>query len=200
MLDRGMWNGRRVLSEAWIEKSTHRQGDMPFGADYGYLWQRAHAFIGSERVDAFWASGNGGQYIIVFPNHEMVLVFTGGNFDSPLAGQPFRIVTLFILPALMKPAPLETVVVADSVMQLLSGTYGIDFEPSVTATVSAAQGRLRMLTPDGEQVALEALSESLYAGESAYGPLHVEFEFSEQGQPVALNTTGSFSSYRFVRK
>jgi CubicO group peptidase (beta-lactamase class C family) len=109
MLNRGLWEEERILSEAWVKESTSPQVSMRNGVWYGYLWQTGRANIGNMLVEAFWASGNGGQYIIVIPDHGLVAVFTGGNYNSPLANQPWEILATNILPAFLHPAPLDTV-------------------------------------------------------------------------------------------
>jgi CubicO group peptidase (beta-lactamase class C family) len=46
-----------------------------------------------------FAGGNGGQYIFVIPELELVAVFTGGNYNSKKAQRPFRLLERYILPA-----------------------------------------------------------------------------------------------------
>jgi CubicO group peptidase (beta-lactamase class C family) len=73
MLQRGEWEGRRLLSEAWIEKSL---APCPLNRGYGYLWWlntgRQRAPAASER--AFCAVGAGGNYTWVDPERELVAV------------------------------------------------------------------------------------------------------------------------------
>jgi CubicO group peptidase (beta-lactamase class C family) len=199
MLDRGMWHGRRLLSEEWIDKSTRKQGDMLGGIDYGYLWQRGWSYIGGDRVTAYWASGNGGQYIIVLPDSGMVVVFTGGNYGSPLAGQPFRMLTQYILPAFLLPAPLETVALTKEEMGRLAGTYALDFEPTATSTVSIHEEGVHLLSPDNETISLVAHSSRLFTGNSQYGPLTVVFETDDHGSIVAHTIYGNFQRFTFHR-
>jgi len=50
---------------------------------YGYSWW-THTFSrNGERVDMFYAAGWGGQYIMVIPALNTVVVFTGGNYTTP---------------------------------------------------------------------------------------------------------------------
>jgi hypothetical protein len=51
-------------------------------------------------MEAFHASGWGGQSIMVFPDWDMVVVFTGGNYvsEDPSA----EILTSYILPAVQQ--------------------------------------------------------------------------------------------------
>jgi CubicO group peptidase (beta-lactamase class C family) len=200
MLNRGEWNGQRLMSEEWIDKSTTKQGEMLGGVDYGYLWQRGWWYIARDLVTAFWASGNGGQYIIVLPDQGMVVVFTGGNYDSPLANQPFQMLTEYILPAFLHPTSLEAVVLTPKKMENLTGTYHLDFEPSATSTISIHDGRLRLLSPDSELIDLVSHSPTFFTGDSQHGPLTVFFEADNRGEIVKHTIYGNFQRFVFVRK
>jgi CubicO group peptidase (beta-lactamase class C family) len=100
VLQRGVWDQGEVVSGAWIDASTavHTR----FDADrrpYGYLWWQVQASLGTRRVDLIHASGNGGQYIFIAPSLDLVVVFTGSNYNSPRAERPFAILAEYILPA-----------------------------------------------------------------------------------------------------
>ncbi|UCH83506.1 MAG: serine hydrolase [Candidatus Latescibacterota bacterium] len=200
MLDRGVWNGERIMSEEWIDKSTRRQGDMLGGVDYCYLWQRGEWYCGRDLMTAFWASGNGGQYIIVIPEAGMVVVFTGGNYDSPLAGQPFQMLTRYILPAFLRPSPLEIVTLDRKETEKLTGTYFLDFEPSASSTIGIDNGRLYLLAPDNETIELVAHSPIFFTGDSQHGPITVVFGVGD-GEGVVNHTIyGSFQRFVFERE
>lgn len=97
-LNDGLWNGVRVVPAAWVAKSRERI--TPLGNDfYGTLWwKRSFARTGGT-VDSFFTSGNGGNFIFVLPALDMVAVFTGSNYNSPLGDQPFQILGDYVLPA-----------------------------------------------------------------------------------------------------
>jgi CubicO group peptidase (beta-lactamase class C family) len=200
MLNRGVWNGERLLSEEWIDKSTTKQGEMLAGVEYGYLWQRGWAYIGQDLITAYWASGNGGQYIIVLPDVGMVVVFTGGNYDNDLASQPFQILREYILPAFLHPDPLVPVSLANEQIERLVGTYELDFEPSATSTISSEKGRIRLLSPQSESLELTAHTPTLFTASSRYGPLTVVFEEDGQGKIAKHTVYGSFVRYVFERR
>ena len=96
-LDGGVWNGRRILDRAWVERSTSAQIEIneattgmsaerfsavaTRGAD-GFAWHRFGVRVGERRVESFEASGNGGQFLIVVPEYELVVVMTGGNYGQ----------------------------------------------------------------------------------------------------------------------
>jgi CubicO group peptidase (beta-lactamase class C family) len=73
LLRRGMWNGKQLLSERWIEVATT---PTPIRPVYGYLWwlnpnrrQSASASTG-----AVFARGAGGNLLYVEPEDDLVVV------------------------------------------------------------------------------------------------------------------------------
>ncbi len=72
-LNRGVWNGKRILSEAWIDEATAAVSDNSSGgtvdwqAGYGYqIWRCQH--------NCYRADGACSQYIIVSPDTDSVAV------------------------------------------------------------------------------------------------------------------------------
>ncbi|SMO79328.1 serine hydrolase domain-containing protein [Fodinibius sediminis] len=71
---KGLWEGRQLVPEEWIARSTTPKTDVPYGQDYayGYLW-----WIYGESVlghEAFFASGSGSQLLVVIPALDIVYV------------------------------------------------------------------------------------------------------------------------------
>jgi len=87
-LDGGTWNGTRIVPAGWVTLSQQRLYSLG-GDRYGYLWWKRSFSHASGNVDSFFTSGNGGNYIFVFPALELVVAFTGSNYNSPLGDQPF---------------------------------------------------------------------------------------------------------------
>ncbi len=75
--DSGKWNGQQILSESWVNKTF----DMDEG-DYGYLWKHKYFIINGKQYNSYMATGNGGQKINIWPEIDMITVFTGGNYNS----------------------------------------------------------------------------------------------------------------------
>ena len=99
VLQQGMWDGRQLVSRAWIAQSTREHTKIDGGQPYGYLWWRRRFPYGGGRVSAVFAGGNGGQYIFVVPELELVAVFTGGNYNSRKSQRALRIMEEYIVPA-----------------------------------------------------------------------------------------------------
>ncbi|MBX3562406.1 MAG: serine hydrolase [Sphingomonas sp.] len=76
-LNDGMWEGERLLPEGWRDYVTRASGPQPDGA-FGYgatFWLMSR----SEGVpaDAFAAFGNRGQYLVMIPSRDLVIVRRG---------------------------------------------------------------------------------------------------------------------------
>ncbi|WP_246010337.1 serine hydrolase domain-containing protein [Bacillus yapensis] len=69
-IDKGLWNGKRVLSEKWIEESTHSTQNIE--PNWGYLWftvqNRQEQYIG------FGMSGSDGKFLLVCPNQQFIAI------------------------------------------------------------------------------------------------------------------------------
>jgi len=97
-LNGGSWNGTRVLPADWVARS--RENAFTLNNDgYGLLWWKRTFPAGNGSVDSFFASGNGGNFIFVFPALDLVAVFTGSNYNSSAGNRPFEIVATYVLPA-----------------------------------------------------------------------------------------------------
>lgn len=88
MLRDGVWEGGRVLPEGWIDfmrtpAPAHR--DAHYGAG---VWLRpspsAAEPMSELPADAFWASGKDGQFVVVVPSRDLVVVRLG---TTPLDGR-----------------------------------------------------------------------------------------------------------------
>ena len=92
-LNGGRWDGKEVLPEAWVKESTaeHVKADYSVSADepvpeswtwsflkddnftgYGYLWWRRD----SQGHETFVGLGYGGQFILIIPDLDMIVVAT----------------------------------------------------------------------------------------------------------------------------
>jgi CubicO group peptidase (beta-lactamase class C family) len=199
MLHRGMWGDRRLLSERWVETSTRPQAEYHAGVEYGYIWQIGAFFQAGELVPAYWASGNGGQYIVIFPDHDMVAVSTGGNYDSPLADQPFEMIDDYVLPALLGTAAPPTTTPSKEELERVVGVYHLDFAPEATCTVDVDETGVSVMTPDGERVELRAHSPLWFSGDSQHGTINLVFEQDRVGRATRLTVYGHGSRFVFER-
>lgn len=100
MLQEGIWDGSRVLSSDWVHQSVEQAIPVSDGSDadgYGYDWKFGR-FGG---VDAYWAAGWGGQYIVVLPDLSLVFVQTGGRYRGERTPISYdEIIEDYILPSM----------------------------------------------------------------------------------------------------
>ncbi len=103
-LNNGAWQGRQLLSAKWIETAIAPHIRQSENIDYGYQWwQRKYFRYQGKSLLEYDAVGDGGQWIFVFPELQLVVGFTGGNYTwekgSDLMFQPVFMVQDYILPA-----------------------------------------------------------------------------------------------------
>ncbi|WP_281990734.1 serine hydrolase domain-containing protein [Aquimarina aggregata] len=97
ILHNGIFNETQIVSKKWIEESTSPKTKIT-GIDYCYLWWNIPFKINGKVINSKIATGNGGQYIMVFPKLDMVAVFTGGAYNSQEDKLPFAILNDVFLP------------------------------------------------------------------------------------------------------
>ncbi len=69
----GMWKGKRLISSDWIKRATKPSKNNP---SYGYMWwlnKDKRKWEGLPET-IYYASGFGGNYIIIIPDNNMVIV------------------------------------------------------------------------------------------------------------------------------
>jgi hypothetical protein len=100
MLDKGTWQGKGIVSEAWVREALTSRITAENGWGYGYLWRLGQAPVGDQLIDLFFAAGRGGQHIIVVPALRLVGVFTAQPIDNP-GGLDRNLIMMsdYILPA-----------------------------------------------------------------------------------------------------
>ncbi|MEE4203494.1 MAG: serine hydrolase [Halieaceae bacterium] len=83
-LNNGVWGGERLISEDWIKfVRTPAPASGPRGHDYGGQWWLVPDDRKSEVPgDAYSTAGNRGQYVIVDPSHELVIVRRGLDYGQ----------------------------------------------------------------------------------------------------------------------
>jgi CubicO group peptidase (beta-lactamase class C family) len=99
-LDDGRWNGKQIISAAWVETSLRPHANAREDTDYGYLWW-LETFHSQERaVRTYGMYGTGGNKVLVLPNEKAVVVITTTNFRVPKASAlTDKLLTDYILPA-----------------------------------------------------------------------------------------------------
>lgn len=99
-LDNGRWNGAQLIPEWFIVESgkTHVTGDF-FGTriSYGYLWFTDT--ISGHRT--YHAAGYGGQYLLVAPDLDLVVLCTS-DWRQPEYPEHYALIKDFVIPAIIR--------------------------------------------------------------------------------------------------
>jgi len=102
-LSGGTWNGRRVVSQKWVDLSTRRYSEYSPQHGYGLAWHLFQIEAGGTTYSEFEAEGNGGQVVSVIPALDLTVLFTTGNYDEDMT-VPERAILTAIMGA-ARPAP-----------------------------------------------------------------------------------------------
>lgn len=89
-LNRGTWNGSRVVSRKWVEQSVMPRATVPDSSHDGYAWHLHTLVHEGKPYREYDASGNGGQLMIVLPELDIVVAFTAGNYNRYRIWRKFR--------------------------------------------------------------------------------------------------------------
>lgn len=99
-LDGGVWQGTRIVSEAWVQTSTQPHVRVDEKTEYGYLWWLQTFASGGKTFASYLMSGNGGNKVAVFPELGVVAVITSTNYNTPgMHEQAERLLSDYILAA-----------------------------------------------------------------------------------------------------
>jgi CubicO group peptidase (beta-lactamase class C family) len=91
----GRWHDRQILPADWVKASTARHTSLD-DMEYGYLWWRPYLEVPGGRHHGIMATGNGGQKIFLWPALDVVVVMTGGNYNTSSPAN--ALATKYILP------------------------------------------------------------------------------------------------------
>lgn len=98
-LRKGTWKGTELISPAFIAQSTTMQNSGDFFGEavrYGYAW-----FIKNVAGrEAFYARGYGGQYMMVLPKADLVILCTS-DWERPEYPEHFALVERFVIPSVV---------------------------------------------------------------------------------------------------
>jgi len=101
MLQKGIYNDNRIVSEDWVTDSFKSYTHSNFNPyDYGYMWW--NKIIDREKV--YFAWGFGGQYIFIIPSLKSVIVITSSlaksDSDRSYKNKVFNLIGDHVIPML----------------------------------------------------------------------------------------------------
>jgi CubicO group peptidase (beta-lactamase class C family) len=90
-LNQGQWNGKQVVPADWVRTSTRKHMSATLQDGYGYHW-----WVADDGV--FMALGYAGQYLVVVPKQDLVVVFTSNLAEEDFY-VPQDLLRDFVIPA-----------------------------------------------------------------------------------------------------
>jgi len=87
-LNGGSWHGHRVVTTSWVQDSiaSHTEFDPRYSLgqrhEYGFGWHINFLKSGDNLYRVYSAGGNGGQFIIVVPDLDLVIGMNGGSYGQ----------------------------------------------------------------------------------------------------------------------
>lgn len=153
LLQRGEWNGRRLVPAEWVALATSRQASN--GSNPDSDWDQGYGFQFWRCIPGFYrADGAFGQFVIVIPQHDTVIAINSGTNDM---GGIMKMLWTKLLPEL-RAAPLPENPEAQAALRqrLASLTLPV----TAGAATSPLAGRIagRTFVFEANDAALESLA------------------------------------------
>lgn len=144
-LQKGVWQGQRLISEAWIDAATQKQIDNSrepnpdWQQGYGYQFWRC-------RHNAYRGDGAFGQYCIVMPDQDAVIAITSGVDDMQAV---LNKVWEHLLPA-MQPAALPEDAASNNALREQLASLSIPFTAGAKTSPAVAKynGQVFQMPPN----------------------------------------------------
>ena len=220
-LQRGTWNGRRLIPSEWIAASTSPRSNFGDGRGYAWLWWTYAAgsmgdrYPALNKVNTYAGSGTGGQFVLVVPEAELVVVHRGDTDhgrnisgrdawtiaemilsarEGTASGAP-KLVALqpvaFASQAPAEPRP-QYVALDSALMADYAGEYAI--APDVNARVFVFEHRLFANFPGQGEAELLGLSRSEFTIKAVPG---VRIRFERDATGAVTGMSGNIGPQRF---
>jgi CubicO group peptidase (beta-lactamase class C family) len=113
VLNNGYYDHSQIISREYLDLATAKLTKIPHfsfvgqsgykgakhsPAYYGLYWYTEEIKVNQHLFTCHFTSGNGGQYILIIKDLDLVIACTQGNYDSKLAKQFFDILLKHIIP------------------------------------------------------------------------------------------------------
>lgn len=102
-LNKGKWENQQIVSQDWVKASISPvvndvNPDRNSKVGYGYQWWIPKHSNG--KADIFAGNGFGGQFLMVTPEYNLIVVFNGWNINDKTEKSTWRVLQDRIIPAL----------------------------------------------------------------------------------------------------
>ena len=99
VLNRGAWDGKQIVSAAWVDQSTAEHIKTGEPNSYGYQWWVGRSQNGDRTVEWAAAKGWNSQKTIIIPALDMVVVFNAGRESKNMVAPELDLLDHYIVPA-----------------------------------------------------------------------------------------------------
>lgn len=149
-LRRGLWNGARLLPEAWVAAATARQ--VPNGPSLNIDWVQGYGYqFWRCRHGAYRGDGAFGQYCVVMPDQDAVLAITSGLREMQ---PPLDLAWRHLLPAMGDvPLPDDATARAALAARLTARQLPTPLGRAQTPAAALATGKRFILDENAEGIA-----------------------------------------------
>ena len=101
-LNKGKWAGKQIVSETWVTKSTSPllkdvKPEWRRDMGYGYQWWIPE-YSDKGETSIYAGNGYGGQYLMMAPNYNLIIVFNGWNINEEPEKSAWRVLQDRIIP------------------------------------------------------------------------------------------------------
>ncbi|MFK7807628.1 MAG: serine hydrolase domain-containing protein [Saprospiraceae bacterium] len=103
--NKGKWGDQQIVPSAYIEELIKRKVfDLSkywsLWDSYGMLWYKNQETFNNRKIEYLWASGNGGNHLVVVPEENMVIALTSTAYGTGYGHRRARAILMKLLNAL----------------------------------------------------------------------------------------------------
>ncbi len=103
-LNKGKWNDKQIVSESWVTTSTSPlikdvKPEWRPDMGYGYQWWIPE-YTSDGKTSIYAGNGYGGQYLMIAPEYNLIIIFNGWNIDNEPEKSTWRVLQDRIIPTL----------------------------------------------------------------------------------------------------
>lgn len=103
-LNKGKWNNNQIVSESWVTTSTSPlvkdvKPEWRKDMGYGYQWWIPE-YTDNGKTSVYGANGYGGQYLMMAPKYNLIIVFNGWNINDEPQKSTWRVLQDRLIPTL----------------------------------------------------------------------------------------------------
>ncbi|HCU44872.1 MAG TPA: serine hydrolase [Sphingobacterium sp.] len=101
--NQGIWKGKQVIAQEWIDKSLSRQIAISENEYYGYLFWNKRYRVDDKNYEVYYSSGNGGNKVFIFKDQPLVIVISSTAYNKPYGHkQVDNLMQDYLIPAIYK--------------------------------------------------------------------------------------------------